>query len=329
MDNLTDELQSWEQVKEACDWSALLVGNGFSQNIWANFSYGSLFDTASNGDGARLSEQDISLFKRLETRNFEVVLSALSISKSVSSALGQNFDLIVEREDSIRNALVRAVHSVHIPWSRLNNDNFEYISKSLSEYSTIYCTNYDLLIYWFMMFDPKSFRDFFWSEEFDVANTGIWGKKTIVHFIHGGLHLYRRPNGQTLKRRAEPGQNLLDLFGTPYNDAVPLFISEGSAREKLASIYRSDYLSFVFARLAEDASPMVIFGSGLSEADKHIIGAVGARKGREIAVSLRAEGNIRQRKAALINLMPNARFHFFDAETHPLGVSDLSVAVEV
>jgi hypothetical protein len=250
-DDLTDDLQQWSAIEGNEDWAGLLIGNGFSQNLWQRFGYASLFETASQGDGAQLSAADISLFDRLETRNFEVVLSALATSKAVSAALEQPLAPFSEREDSIRQALIRAVHSVHVPWLSVPDAHLDHTAAELSRYASIYCTNYDLMLYWSLMREPSAFRDYFWSEQFDITNTEVWGKKTKVHFLHGGLHLYRRPNGQTLKRSAAAGQNLLDLFGTPYGDAMPLFISEGTAQEKLASIYRSDYLSFVFACLAQ------------------------------------------------------------------------------
>lgn len=322
---LDDSLHNWAELEDQEDWSGLLIGNGFSQNLWQRFGYASLFETASQGDGAQLSIADISLFDRLETRNFEVVLSALATSKTVSAALEQPLAPFSEREDSIRQALIRAVHSVHVPWLSVSDAHLDHIAAELSKYASIYCTNYDLMLYWALMREPSAFRDYFWSEQFEVTNTEVWGKKTKVHFLHGGLHLYRRPNGQTLKRSAAAGQNLLDLFGSPYGDAMPLFISEGTAQEKLASIYRSDYLSFVFACLAQDAGPLVIFGHSLGESDKHLVDAVGIHKGRPVAVSLRAEGNIRQKKAALIETLPEAALYFYDAVTHPLGATNLKI----
>lgn len=322
---LDDYLEDWADLKSQEDWSGLLIGNGFSQNLWQRFGYASLFETASQGDGAQLSAADIALFDRLETRNFEVVLSALATSQIVSAALEQPLAPFSEREESIREALIRAVHSVHVPWHSVPDAHLEHIVSEISRYSSIYCTNYDFMLYWSIMRDPTAFRDYFWSERFDITNTEVWGKKTKVHFLHGGLHLYRRPNGQTLKRSAAAGQNLLDLFGTPYAGAMPLFISEGTAQEKLASIYRSDYLSFVFACLAQDAGPLVIFGHGLGESDKHLVDAIGIHKGRMIAVSLQATGDIRQKKAALIQALPGATLHFYDAATHPLGVAQLKI----
>lgn len=324
-DGLDNNLRDWSELATEEDWSGLLVGNGFSQNIWQRFGYDSLFKKASQEDGAHLVAADVSLFDRLETRNFEVVMSALATSKAVALALEEPYVHFEERENSIRAALIRAVHGVHVPWLYVPDAALDRVADEMAKCTAVYCTNYDLLIYWSMMRDPENFRDYFWSEQFDISDTEIWGKKSKIHFLHGGLHLYRRPNGQTLKRRAEVGQNLLDLFGTPHHDAMPLFISEGTAQEKLASIYRSDYLSFVFSCLARDAGPLVVFGHSLGDSDQHIVDAVGAHKSRSIAVAVRAVGNVRQKKAAIVQALPNAIIHFFDAATHPLGADDLRI----
>lgn len=67
-----DTLWSWDDVRTWDDWSALLIGNGFSRNIWERFGYASLFDRASSEEiGHRLTEADLHLFKRLATHNFE------------------------------------------------------------------------------------------------------------------------------------------------------------------------------------------------------------------------------------------------------------------
>lgn len=320
---IDNTLPSWEAVEGQCEWSGLLLGNGFSQNVWARFGYQSLFETASQAGESQLVAEDLALFQGLATHNFEVVLSALSTSKLVAHALGQEAGLLSARESSIRNALIAAVHRVHVPWGTVPENTLNHLAAALANFESIYSTNYDLLVYWSMMRQPASFRDFFWSSEFDITNTEVWGKKTKVHFLHGGLHLYRKPNGQTLKRAAQAGANLLDVFATDFGGALPLFISEGTASEKLASIYRSNYLSFLMSRFTEDASPIVVFGHSLGESDTHILDILRSRPGREIAVSMRPGGNIVQRKAGMIEELPDAQLTFFEASTHPLGRPEL------
>lgn len=136
----------------------------------------------------------------------------------------------------------------------------------------------DLLVYWAAMCDqyPGKLPDYFWSSPlvFDPLNTEVWGKETKLLFLHGGLHLLRLSDGQTLKRKAMPGRNLLDLFGDSLPedpDAVPLFVSEGAAEDKLAVIRSSDYLSFALTTFAETDEPLVVFGHSLSEQDQHLV----------------------------------------------------------
>ena len=324
-DGLDDNLEDWSELQQS-EWSGLLIGNGFSRNLWERFGYDSLFRLACQGNGAALGAADRSLFKQLKTTNFESVLSALATSKAVSEALDRPIDFIAERETSIRQALIEAVYSVHVPRAHVTERLLDHVSVELSNYASIYTTNYDLLLYWSLMRNPSVFADYFFgSGVFDVANTEVWGKKTSVHFLHGALHLYRRPDGQTLKRSAEDGQNLLDLFGTPYLDAASLFISEGSAEMKRASILRSDYLSFALGNLEQDTRPLVIFGHSLGESDLHLAKAIGACKDRHVAVSLLDNANVRKRKAALVKSLPQANLHFYDAATHPLGAACLRI----
>lgn len=68
MTDLDDNLDNWAEVKDECDWSGLLLGNGFSQNMWTSFGYHSLFETASAGAGPTLSADDVALFDRFGTK---------------------------------------------------------------------------------------------------------------------------------------------------------------------------------------------------------------------------------------------------------------------
>jgi hypothetical protein len=325
IDGLDNELEDWNTLSDQHDWSGLVLGNGFSQNIWKRFGYTSLFETAASASSSPFSRDDIALFGELDTRNFEQVLSALNTARRVALALSESCCTIDAREHSIRTALIHAVHSVHIPWVALPILALDAVCAEFVKFESIYCTNYDLLPYWAMMQDQDAFRDYLWSDHFNMADTGIWGKKTKVHFLHGGLHLCQGSNGETFKRKAEGGRNLLDSFGTYGRSVTPLFISEGSADDKLISIRKSDYLTFMFSQFVQDPAPLVIFGHSLGETDQHIVDAIDSHGGRQIAVSVHAEGNIRKKKAALIKALPNASLSFFDAATHPLGSADLRI----
>lgn len=337
--NLLDEnLDHWDKLgwdKQGHDLKpSLLIGNGFSQNIWPGFKYNSLFEKASENSGVHLTAADVSLFDCLNTHNFEVVLSALATSKTVSVALNQHNNslnqyskLFETHERSIRDALIKAVHDVHVRWAEDLGPHLLEIADELEKYKSIYCTNYDLIIYWSIMKYiedryPYRFVDYFWPSPFNILNTKVNEGRLAVHFLHGGLHLCKNRIGQTFKREnVGIGESLLDSFGIDDPDdpdKIPLFISEGTAEDKLRSINQSNYLSFVLSRFGRDSSRLVILGHSLGDSDKHIANAINAHQERQVAISVRKHGNIRKKKAAIRHALPDVELSFFDAATHPL-----------
>ncbi len=331
---LNEQLETWDDLAESEEYTGLLIGNGASRAVWEGFAYPSLFDMAKAGNiSHRLTAEDIQLFESLETENFERVLSALATTRQVSESLGFAEPEFKSRYSSIQRALVEAVRSRHMPWIKVPDRTLQAIQDEFLRYRFVYSTNYDLLAYWSVMHEsPVGFKDLFWSGSyFDLANTEVWGKATVILYLHGGLHLYRTLDGRTMKRTASIGSNLLDLFGLPMTvEATPLFISEGSAKQKLESIYRSDYLAFAYSTLVHHAGPLCIFGHSLGDVDQHIVDAIKKSQIRDIAFSVLplTKAGIIEVEADAIRKLPEANIRFFDATSHPLGSPDLLVSEE-
>lgn len=332
------ELETWPKLKDKHEWSGILLGNGASRAVWDDFEYASLYEKAASPDIENaLSADDQALFQAFNTRNFERVLSALFTAELVNQSLSIECNTIRERYDSIRQALGDAVNTVHIPWSIVPQNTLDQFRSELRSLKFVYSTNYDLLLYWSVMSKvPRGeFTDFFWSKDrgqliFDITNTEVWeGNQptTRILYLHGGLHLYRLSTGETLKRTADQFDNLLDLFRTPYDGALPLFITEGSSKHKLESIHGSDYLAFAYSQFAQHEGDVIVFGHALAEPDAHIVDAMKSWGERRIAISLRNgdPAAIVHKKASLIDRLPRAKLHFFDAQTHPLGHPALRV----
>lgn len=326
-------LLPWDEIDDREDFSGILIGNGASIAVWDNFRYSSIYEKSKSTDIENpLTNADKNLFTALDSTNFERVMSSLTTAKIVNTALNINIDKIQNRYDSIQKSLIQAVKAVHVPWRSIPDSILLSIQENLLNYKFVYSTNYDLLIYWAIMHEgnSKGFKDYFWSEHFDIGDTQIWNKVTCVLYLHGGLHLYRLPSGKTLKRRANSGQNLLDLFGQPYySDAVPLFISEGTSEEKLSSIYRSDYLAFAFSQFSKHEGPLVIFGNSLGESDNHIVSTISNWGPVRIAFSLMPDTTteIRRKKLEIMAKLPDAKIDFYNASTHPLGSPDLKIPI--
>lgn len=326
-------LASWSDVQRQRQWMGILIGNGASRAVWEPFQYPSLYDKATSEDIEHpLSDADKSVFDALGTRNFESVLAALSTAEIVANALGQDTSVIMERYESVQTALVEAVDAVHVRWERIPREVLTKIALTLREYRFVYSTNYDLLVYWSIMsVEAEGFKDYFWGVEqaFDPTNTEIWDKEaTNVLYLHGALHLYHLPWGKTLKRRREPFVNLLDLFKIPHEEgAIPLFVSEGTSEDKLASIYRSDYLAFAHQQFRQHYGPLVVFGHSLGGSDKHLVDAIKGWGHRHVAISMvpRPATGVVARKHELLDRLPEAELCFFDATTHPLGDPSLKI----
>jgi hypothetical protein len=321
-------------VRATTEFTGLLLGNGASRAVWDSFAYDSLYNIALTENQTHpLSTEDAALFEALSTRNFESVLAGLATTRRVATALGLDIPIVSHRYASIQSAVAEAVKRTHIPWTSVPDTTLTAIRKELLCYKWVYSTNYDLLVYWAVMHPGEgTFKDFFWAAPpyFDLANTEVWKQPTLVLYLHGGLHLYRTVTGRTIKRSGEYGANLLDLFGTPFvtplgEEATPLFISEGSAADKLGSINRSDYLGFGYTKLTEHDGALCVFGHSLSDVDDHIVRAL-KQSNATLALSIRpgSPETVIKRKATAIAKFGDG-LKFFDATTHPLGSAGLKV----
>jgi hypothetical protein len=318
-------------------WSGILIGNGASRAVSSGFAYQSLFAVAQSPPVPNpLSLQAISLFAAMNTTNFEQVLSALISAGMVNTILGLNTAPINLTYHNIRQALIEAVHAIHIPWPDVPDETLQKIRNVLRQYKFVYSTNYDLLVYWAIMQDQTGFVDYFFGALFDASNTEIWSTTdTRLLFLHGALHLSRTIEG-TRKRASGAGGNILDTFGDPIPsdpNAIPLFISEGSSQSKLASIRSNDYLSFAYGEFVSHSGGLVIFGQSMDpQYDQHLINALKGRSYRHLAIGIyrgaRTNTEIINEKVGWLMRFDGLGFtiDFFDSTTHPSGAADLLVS---
>ncbi len=321
------ELADWTQLQAAHPCSGLLLGNGASLAVWKNFAYDSLFELAQTTRNKPLSPTELALFKSMETENFEPVLSGLKVAMRVNAALTVSSSSPRNRYFAIKEALIHGIRSAHIPWRLMEASSIARISSALSQYTSVYSTNYDLLAYWAVMHGTQPFDDLFDEDAvFNMRRTASRG--TRILYLHGGMHLVKNFDG-TARKLLSSESTLLGSFAINALDDVPLFVCEGRSEDKMKIIRGSDYLSFCHAQLAQHDGALCIFGHALGKQDRHILDAVLQARPTTLAISIlpRSEAFVQHQKRHYSALFEgqDIALKFFDASTHPLGDPQLSV----
>jgi hypothetical protein len=320
-------MDDWEDLPPGNGWPLLLAGNGASRAVSAAFAYGSLFDAAVGAE--LLNANDVALFQQAGTKNFEEVLRALDFAALVLGQLGHCQTAVLQRRQSIQNALVATVKTHHVSWNAVDGQRLTAIKAALLQSEAVFSTSYDLLFYWAINFlNADDFVDYFWSmpgNYFDPTDTPIWGDRTAVYWIHGALQLYEDGAGNTAKRVNLAGEALLSQFAS--DDKLPLYVAEGTHHQKKAKIASSQYLAFCLDAFESDGRDLVVFGQALGESDRHLVDAIKLHPNRRIACSIfpSDQASVALERARVSQLLEPANLFFFDSTTHPLGDSSLFV----
>ncbi|MFT6909378.1 MAG: hypothetical protein ACJAS1_006094 [Oleiphilaceae bacterium] len=329
---IDENLVKWSELSSQ-DWKNLLIGNGFSINIWEKFGYGTLYDLAKSEDvDSPLSEKEVALFDHIGSSNFEDVLRILYHAKVVDEQLGDpQKEEINTLYVNTKNALAAAVNYAHIPSDSISAAE---INNELRPYKNVFSTNYDLIPYWSIMHsDTWRFKDYFWGDGscFDLSDTDVPADRTKIHYLHGAIHLVELSNGRTKKLTANGLNRLSDLFDLEHPEQFPLFISEGSSEWKLSRIKRNDYLRFCYEKLGKIGDGLVVLGHSLhKDYDQHIIDTINDSTTSRLAIGVwphQSKEDIVSFKARLTQDFGGKELYFFNSETHPLGKTDLNVAV--
>ncbi|GAB2569531.1 hypothetical protein Aab01nite_07370 [Paractinoplanes abujensis] len=320
-------LHDWSDLDRAAIWGSLLTGNGASRNIWSKFKYESLYEKSEPS----LSAAAKTIFSRINTTNFELALKVTHYAALVDEALGRDATGTKSLHEEVRQALFDAVRAQHVPHATLGFGLLEDIALILARYRYVYTTNYDLIPYWAAMASEESklrLKDMFWAAPhhvFDRSDSGAFGSATIIHYLHGGIHLWMNPSSGQCGKWVLDGDSLLNashFVGHP--DRVPLLISEADSKQKASAVGESDYLRFCFERLLNDRGNLVVFGASLSEIDEHVLRAIAIGPPRHVAIGMRKDSATESEQARLREKLDRHGVHFFDASTHPLGSSGLN-----
>ncbi len=313
------EIQEWKKI--SANYSdTLLIGNGASIAVNKSFNYGSLFKYAKDPINNLMSPEVEKLFKSFKTEDFELVLRLVWQASEVNSHLGIK-DKDNRAHDAyflVRDCLIKSVRGIHPGYDEVSQ-YLPYIYRFLKKFKTVLSLNYDLILYWAMMYGNSetqkeaekesknkcpAFIDCFDFDGKDPSNRGElefsdnlqqfrekYDKSTSVFYPHGNLIFRRNIMGSESKIRANDKgtKRLLEVILESWKSEkfVPLFVSEGTTEQKIASIQNSYYLSTVYREVLTDPTDsLVIYGWSLDDRDIHILERMSNSGIKRVAVSV-------------------------------------------
>lgn len=298
------KIKKWKEISEGFEGGSLILGNGASIAIDDSFAYPNLFRFTR--DKRMISQDVIKIFEYFGMENFEYILRMLWHSYNINIALGIDGETPINKAyDSIKYSLINAIKDkkIHASYSKVSS-YFNTIYKFLMGFETVVSLNYDLIVYWTIMYanDPKNtnigqwFKDCFINGKFKKdweflrePNGGSTGS-TLVFYPHGNLILKENIYGtDELKISRTDQTSLLDKFDEEWDDKhIPLFVSEGNPELKKSRIGKSTYLKNVYDKVLPHLGEKIVFhGWSMSEEDDHILEQISRNRTiKKIAVSI-------------------------------------------
>lgn len=291
-----------------CGRRHLLLGNGFSIACRPNiFTYGQLYEQA---DFSKISATARRAFEALDTRDFERVIRLLRDAAKVLVAYGGPTELVGTLEadaDGLRELLVQTIADSHPPWpGELSETEYVACRAFLAHFQTVYTLNYDLLLYWVQMHttegqSPGSDDGFRMPEDDFDAEYVVWepgqSHEQNMWFLHGALHVFDAGTEIQKYTWSKTGVRLIDqirdALGRGY---FPLFVSEGTSKEKYQRIRHSDYLAKAYRSFGAIQGALFVFGHSLAENDDHYLKCIPRGKISQLYVGIYGDQNSRGNK---------------------------------
>ena len=296
----------------------LLLGNGFSIGCRADiFHYASLYGKADFSAAPEVQ----SVFDAYDTQDFEIVIRALESAAKILSLYVPQSEAgkakMLEHAALLKEILVTTVSGNHpnLP-SEIRDDEFWACRKFLRNFLSgekkghVFTLNYDLLLYWSVMHDDNPFEDvpdlskndsFGNDEDEPDADYVVWQGETAahsanIHYLHGALHLFDAGSELQKYTWVRKGAPLVDQSREALaQNKFPLFVAEGTSRQKKAKIRHNAYLYQCFKVLTANANIgthcFFVFGHSLADSDDHILRRLGKGSFKTLYVSLYGDPN--------------------------------------
>jgi hypothetical protein len=265
------EVIAFDEAINATDGKdrSLLLGNGFSIK---HFSYETLLAASGIADGSALR----SVFDALKTVDFEKVVRALEGASVVEAAYGQEARAkeLADDAQKVREALVQAVNATH-PAHREDLD-YKRSAAFLRNFTAVFSLNYDLLLYWTMLEEAKLGDGFGLGMQVGRFR-GPFREDAhcSVYNLHGGLHLFADGDGDIIKA-VHTGDGVIATITDTIErkKRLPVYVAEGTSRQKMQKIESVAYLRHCYAKLRDNAATLFVYGHSADENDAHVYRAI-------------------------------------------------------
>ena len=324
------KVHDWQDIsKEFSD--SILLGNGASISIDKSFTYDSLRKYAT--DNSLLGDSITTLFDFFKTSDFELILRLVWHATKVNEALGVTDSKTENAYQHVRDCLINTVQRIHPEHSKVK-DQFLAITDFLSSFKTILSLNYDLTLYWVMMYakdldNNHMFKDCMINGEFKSDWQELrksvnhrFKNTSLVFYPHGSLVLARNITEQEVKLVSHEDNDLLESILKHWRSSnyIPLFVSEGTSEQKVKAIKNSHYLSIVYREVIPSLGDnLTIFGWGFGEEDTHILKKLKDSGVKKIAVSVYQNDQLYCRRISEMihtHIRNNIKVVFFDSESN-------------
>lgn len=274
-----------EALERAGEKRHLLLGNGFSCALEPG-----IFRYQALKDAARFDETSEAVFDVLETIDFEKAIRALDVSATVSPCFGvrqRHIDAMADYSQRIKHKLVETLAATHPArpcdvTDAAYKSCWEFLGYFLPD-GKVYTLNYDLLLYWTIMGwldrgGPRIDDGFRSDEDNPEAPYVVWdgsGHSINVYYLHGALHLLDAGSSVRKITWCRTDTSLIEQINNALDRGVyPLFVSEGTAEQKMDRIMHSGYLDKGLRSLERIGHSLFLYGISMSDNDAHIIKAI-------------------------------------------------------
>lgn len=286
----------------------ILLGNGFSIACKPDiFTYNSLLENTN------FSTETINkLFKLFKTQDFEQIIKVLQDSaKTLTLYNKKAAEIGVFKTDAnnIKEELIRVLCEKHPERpSSITDIEYQTCAKFLSNFDRIFSLNYDLLLYWTLLQDKdghkyiKKIDDGFRRSDKTYLHWNIEeASGQNIYYMHGALHLLDNEFDIIKLEWEEWGSTLLEQISNGLQEErFPLFVAEGTSKQKISKINHSSYLSKCLGSFANIGGNLFVYGHSLAENDEHILNLIPLQTSIEnLFISIHGDPNEKKNKTIM------------------------------